>query len=147
MAVSVNGGPLDFTATVQDGSFKAQIDAMEKRLQTFAKSQVEQQKIANQAQKDYAQLIISTGGAFAKLDAGVQSQIKALTAYRTELAQVKNAQANLGDRFKAGVIGATTYNGSMAALVARENELSAAINKSTSSIQANKPESTAAGSA
>ncbi len=136
MAVKVNGGPLEFDAIINNGGFQGQIDSIEKRLIGFVKNQAEQQKIANQAQKEYASLITSSGAAFSKLDSGVQNQIRALTSYRTALAQVKDAQSTLEDRFKNGVIGASTYNGSMSALVVKENELSAAINKATTSIQA-----------
>ncbi|GAA4328588.1 hypothetical protein [Flaviaesturariibacter amylovorans] len=125
--VNVNGAPLEFTAAIDDKGFNASLQKLEQGIEASVRRQIEANKEAEKAQAEYSRMIVSTGQAFKALDAGVQGQIKQLTSLQSELAKVKEAQDLLSERKELGLIGTDTANSSMAALVARERELSAAI--------------------
>jgi hypothetical protein len=134
MAVDVSGFPLEFSVALNLDDVKAGLAQMERSIGESVRKQVQQNQAAEKAQASYAQMILATGRAFSALDSGIQGQIKKLTTLQEELGKVKEAQAALAERKELGINGPETAT-SMAALVAKERELSASINQVSQDMQ------------
>jgi hypothetical protein len=145
MPIDVQGdNGLYFDASIDDSAFEKGIISLQQKLQKTYDDQKRAQDIATQQQKEYANIILSTGSAFKSLDSSVQAQLKSLAVLNTEYRQVADARKTLDQRFADGVIGVDTYNSSLAALMNKERELSTAIQTVTTSLAQNDRLMTAA---
>jgi DNA repair exonuclease SbcCD ATPase subunit len=133
--VNVNGGPLEWTAVLDDQGIEASLKQLNDNLEQTARKQMQQADQAAKAQREYAQTIISTGLAFKNLGENVQGQFKTLSSLTTELQKVRDAKNELTQRKDLGIVGSETANNSLAALTAQEQELSRSIEKVSQDMQ------------
>lgn len=133
--VNVNGGALEWTAVLDDNGIDQALSGLNQKLEETARKQVQQADQAAKAQQQYAQTIIQTGQAFRNLGDNIQGQFKTLGSLTNELQKVKDAQNELTKRKDLGIVGTETANNSMAALLAKELELSSAIEKVSQDMQ------------
>lgn len=133
--VNVNGGSLEWSASIDDTGLNDSLKQINSDLDKTYQKQVQQADQAAKAQQQYAQTIIATGQAFRNLGDNIQGQFRNLNSLTIELQKVRDAKDQLTKRQDLGIIGADTANNSMAALIAKENELSAAIERTSQDMQ------------
>jgi tape measure domain-containing protein len=137
MATNVLGGGLEFDVSINENGIEQALAKINQELTDTYNKQKAAQDTAIKQQKEYANVILSTGTAFKSLDAGTQSALKTLANLNVQYRQIADARNTLDQRFNNGTIGAATYSGSLAALMAKENELKAAIQKTTDTLAQN----------